>query len=87
MKDNKNAFRLEVTELEHDLVSIKSPIIVSKEQYKLIQKICDLTDERLEQCIKDALMQTIQIDLESPSCFGKTVCDTLKKQWDTIKPK
>lgn len=64
-----------------------SPIILSRKQYDLIQKICDVTDERLEQYIKDALIQTIQIDLENPSCFGQTVCETLRKQWDPIKPK
>ena len=86
-EEHKRAFRLEVTELDHDCVSVKSPIILSREQYDLIQKICDITGERLELYINDALMQTIQIDLENPSCFGQTVCQALLKQWDPIKPK
>lgn len=87
MKDNKNAFRLEVTDVGNDCISIKSPIIITKHQYELIQKICDITGEHLQEYIKDALMQAIQIDLDNPSCFGQTVCETLRKQWDPIKPK
>jgi hypothetical protein len=87
MKDNKNAFRLEITDVGNDCISIKSPIILSREQYNLIQKICDMTDERLEQYILDALMQSIEIDLNDPTIFGLTVCEVLRKQWDPIKPK
>ena len=86
-EEQKRAFRMEITELEHDLVSVKSPIILSREQYNLIEKVCNITDERLEQYIKDALLQAIQIDLDNPSCFGQTVCEVLRKQWDLIKPK
>ena len=87
MKDNKNAFRLEVTDVGNDCISIKSPIIITKHQYELIQKICDITGEHLQEYIKDALMQAIQIDLDNPSCFGQQVCETLRKRWDPMKPK
>jgi hypothetical protein len=86
-EEKKRPFRLEVTELEQDCVSVKSPIILSREQYNLIQKICDITGQRLEEYIKDALMQIVQIDLDNPTCFGQTVCQELRRQWDPIKPK
>lgn len=81
MKDNKNAYRMEITDLPENCVSIKSPIVITRQQYNLIQKVCDITGERLETYIKDALLQAIQIDLDNPSCFGQAVCETLRKQW------
>lgn len=82
MKDNKNAYRLEITDLPEECVSIRSPIIITKRQFDLIQKVCDITGEKLESYIKDALLQAIQIDLDNPSCFGQAVCETLRKQWN-----
>jgi len=76
-EEHKRAFRLEVIELDQDWISVKSPIILTREQYNLIQKVCDITDERLEEYIKNALMQAIQTDLENPSRFGQTVCEVL----------
>ena len=37
--------------------------------------------------IKDALLQCMEIDLDNPTCFGQTVCNTLSEEWDPIKPK
>jgi hypothetical protein len=85
-EQRKQAFRLEIVDLEHDCVSIKSPIILTRKQYDLIQKICDVTGEEIQTYIKDALLQTIQIDLENPSCLGKQICDHLLPEWDSIKP-
>ena len=85
MKDDKNAFRLDVSDLPQDCVSIKSPIILTKSRFELLSKICELTDRPLRNYIEDALFQKVQIDLENPSQFGQAVCETLLKQWDPKK--
>ena len=41
----------------------------------------------MEQYVYEALLQTIQIDLENPSRFGQTVCEVLLDQWNPVKPK
>jgi hypothetical protein len=87
MKDNKNAFRTEITDIGNDCISAKIPLIFSKVQHDFIKKICELNGERLEQYVYDALLQTIQIDLENPNCFGQTVCKVLLEQWNPIRPK
>jgi hypothetical protein len=86
-EERKKHFRLDVVDIGNDCVSIKSPIILSRDQYNLIQKICDITGEQLEGYIKHALMQSVQVDLDNPSCFGQMVCETLRKEWDPIKQK
>jgi hypothetical protein len=86
-EEREKAFRTDIRELDHDCVSVKSPIILSREQYNLIQKICDYTGERLETYIKDALLQMIQIDLETYNCLGKKICDHLLSEWNSVKPK
>jgi hypothetical protein len=87
MKDVKNAFRTEVTDIGNDCVSVKIPLIFSIQQYDLIKKVSDLSGERLEQYVYDAVLQTIELDLQNPSCFGQTVCKVLLEQWNPIKPK
>jgi hypothetical protein len=86
-EEQKRAFRLEIKELDHGCISVKSPIILSKEQYNLIQKVCDITGETIQQYIKDALITTIDTDLSDPTCFGQTVCKVLREEWDPVKPK
>lgn len=86
-EERKRHFRLEIADIGSDCVSIKSPIVISRKQYDFIQKVCDITGERLENYIKDALLQMIQIDLESPSCLGQQVCKVLREEWNPIKPK
>lgn len=86
-EEKQRPYRLEITELESDCISIKSPIILSREQYDLIQKVCEISDQRLEQYIKDALITMIDTDLRDSTVFGKQVCDHLLSEWDPIKPK
>ena len=86
MKDNKNAFRLDISELPQGVISIKSPILVTKDQYELIQNLCNIT-ERLESYIKDAVMKMVETDLQSPTEIGMAVCETLLKKWNAVKPR
>lgn len=85
MTDNKNAFRLDISNLPQDCVSVKSPIILTKKRFDLLNKICDITGEQLRNYIEEALLQKVQIDLENPSCFGQSVCETLLKQWGNVR--
>ena len=84
-KENSNAFRLDISKLPQDCISIKSPIILTKKRFELLNKICDITGEPLRNYIEDALLQKVQIDLECPSQFGQAVCETLLKQWGNVR--
>lgn len=76
---------MEISDLPQDCVSIKSPIILTRERFELLKKICDITGEHLQEYVKEALLQRVQIDLENLSCFGQSVCETLLKQWGDPK--
>ena len=81
-EERQRPFRLEIADVGNDTFSIKSPILLSKEKYELLQKICDITGEHIQEYIKDALLQKVQVDLESPSEFGQAVCKILLEQWN-----
>lgn len=85
MKDDSNALRLDISDLPQGCVSIKSPIILTKSRFDLLNKICELTDRPLRNYIEDALFLKVQIDLENSSEFGRTVCKALLKEWDPTK--
>ena len=82
-EERQRPFRLEIADVGNDTFSIKSPILLSKEKYQLLQKICDITGEHLREYVKDALLQKVQVDLECPTQMGQAVCKTLLEQWDT----
>ena len=83
--DRQRPFRMEITDVGNETFSIKSPILLSKDRFELLNKICDITGEHLQEYVKEALLQKVQIDLENPSCFGQSVCETLLKQWGDPK--
>lgn len=84
-EERQRPFKMEIADVGNDTFSIKSPILLSKERFELLNKICDITGEHLQEYVKDALLQKVQIDLECPSQFGQAVCETLLKQWDPKK--
>lgn len=85
MTDKKNAFETDISHLPQGCVSIKSPIILTKSRFELVNKICELTDRPLRNYIEDALFMKVQIDLENPTEFGQDVCKTLLKKWGPTK--
>ena len=86
-EEQKRPFRMEIADVGNDTFSIKSPILLPKKQYELVQKICDIIGEHIQEYIKDAFFMKVQTDLENPSCFGQMVCENLRRQWDLVKPK
>ena len=84
-EERKRPYKLEITDVGNDTFSIKSPILLSKERFELLNKICDITGEHLQEYVKEALLQRVQIDLENPSQFGQAVCETLLKEWGDPK--
>jgi hypothetical protein len=84
-EERKRHFRLEIANIDNDFVSIKSPILLSKERFQLLEKICEITGEHIQEYVKDALLQKVQVDLENPSQFGQAVCETLLKQWGDVR--
>ena len=61
MKDDSNAFRLEVSKLPQDCVSIKNPTILTQKRFELLNKICDITGRPLRNYSEDGLNQKVQI--------------------------
>lgn len=84
-EERQRPFRMEIADVGNETFSIKSPILLSKERFELLNKICEITDENLQEYIKEALLQRVQIDLENPSQFGQDVCKTLLKRWGSPK--
>ncbi len=81
-EERKRPFKLEIADVGNDCISIKSPIVLPKNQYELLQKICDITGEHIQEYVKDALFMKVQVDLDNPTCFGQQVCKILKEEWD-----
>lgn len=84
-EERKRPFKLEITDVGNDTFSIKSPILLQKFQYELLQKICDITGEHIQGYIKDAFFMKVQVDLDNPTCFGQMVCENLRRQWNPEK--
>lgn len=84
-EERQRPYRLEITDIGNDTFSIKSPILLSKEKYELLQKICDITGEHIQEYIKDAFYMKVQVDLDNPTCFGQMACENLRRQWNPEK--
>ncbi len=84
-EDRQRPFRMEIADVGNDTFSVKSPILLSKDRLELLKKICNITGEHLQEYVKEALLQKVQTDLENPSCFGQSVCETLLKQWGNVR--
>ena len=84
-EERKRPFRLEIADVGNDIFSIKSPILLPNNQYELLQKICDITGEHIQEYIKDAFFMKIQVDLDNPTYFGQIVCENLRRQWNPEK--
>jgi hypothetical protein len=83
-EERQRPYRLEITDIGNDTFSIKSPILLSKEKYELLQKLCDITGEHLQEYIKNALLTMVKTDLENPSEIGQAVCKTLLEKWNEV---
>jgi hypothetical protein len=83
-EERQRPYRLEIIDIGNDTFSIKSPILLSKEKYELLQKLCDITGEHLQEYVKNALLTTVKTDLENPSEIGQAVCKTLLEKWNEV---
>ena len=81
-EERARPFRLEIADVGNETFSIKSPILLSKDRFELLNKICEITDEHLQEYIKEALLTRVQVDLENPTQFGQDICETLLKRWN-----
>lgn len=84
-EERQRPYKLEIADIGNDYISIKSPILIPKFQYELLQKICDITGEHIQEYIKDAFFIKVQMDLENSSCFGQLACENLRRQWNPEK--
>ena len=55
-EQRKRPMKLEIVDIDNDYVSIKSPIPLHKDRYALLNKICDITGEHIQEYIKDAYL-------------------------------
>lgn len=81
-KPRANPYVWDRVDMEDGRIALIFPIHISKDRLRILDRICDVTNNPAPTYLKQALYEKIDSDLHSAQTVGQAFCESLLEEWE-----